>query len=156
MHKAAITLIALLLVGCATGRSYHAWSSIMQLGYSETQMSATTFRVSYAGYGIPKNECDDYALLRAAELALEHGYKYFRIAGENHSSSSQTFYIPGATHTTGYFSGSTFNATSYSMAMMGSVQRPVSTFAVEFLSQQSLDAADARLMRDSLRKKHSL
>lgn len=156
-----IILIAcvLIIAGCSTGRSYHDSNNPWKLGYSDTQLNDNVYRVSYAGYGIPQNECDDFAIYRAAEIAKERGYKHFRILDEKQSSSTQTYYTPGATYTTGTVTGygnvARVNSTSYSNAMVVSGNYPVSTFTVELLREKGdvSNTFDAEIIRNSLAKK---
>jgi hypothetical protein len=155
-------ILVVLLSGCATGMSYHAWDNFWQLGYTDTQLSEKVFRVSYAGYNIPQTECDDFAIMRAAEIAKEKGYRYFRILNEKQSLQSQSYYIPGATQTTGtvtnYGNVARVNATSYTGGFVGTIQRPVSTFTIEMLKEQgdSASTLDAEITWNSLAKKHGV
>ena len=142
MIKNLAIALVLVLAGCSTGMSYHSWDSTWQLGYTDAQLSEKVFRVSYAGYNIPQNECDEFALMRAAELAKTRGYKYFRVLDEKQSNQSQSFYIPGTTQTTGTVStnayGARFNATSFSSGYAGTIQRPVSTVTVELMKEKMM------------------
>ena len=53
-------------------------------GYSETRIEADRYRVVFAGDGAtPPDLVEDFALLRAAELAVENGYDWFRVAGRS-------------------------------------------------------------------------
>lgn len=59
-------------------------------GYTETQMAPDTFRVVFAGNGFtPTQMAQDFATLRAAELALEKGFGYFVVVSE--TTLSQAF-----------------------------------------------------------------
>jgi hypothetical protein len=152
----------LILAGCAIGRSYHDSDNMWKLGYSDTQLNEKVYRVSYAGYSIPQNECDDFAIMRASEIAMEKGYKYFRILNENQSSQSQTFHVPGSTYTTGTVSGygnvAQMNATSYSSGFVGTANYPVSTITIEMLKEKD-DASgtlDAEIIWNSLAKKNGV
>ena len=157
-----LATLILLLTGCGIGRTYHDSDNMWKLGYSDTQLNETFYRVSYAGYGIPQSECDDFAIMRAAELTKENGYKHFRIVTEKQSSQSQSFYLPGSNHTTGtvsrYGNFSTINATSYSSGLMGTVNYPVSTLTIEVLNEQdpSPDSLKAELIWSSLAKRHGV
>jgi len=150
---------ALIISGCSTGRSYHDANNPWKLGYSDTQLNENVYRVSYAGYDIPQNECDDFAIFRAAEISKARGYKYFRILDEKQSSSSQTYYIPGATHTTGtvtsYGNVATVNATNVTNAAVVSGNYPVSTITIELLREKgdASNVLDAEIIRNSLIQK---
>lgn len=85
-----IFLLSLALVACSTGRTYHAFDSLWSLGYNDTRTAEDRWSVSYRGYEISGTEANDYALLRAAEVASEAGYRYFVITSEQNSTSSRT------------------------------------------------------------------
>lgn len=157
----------LLLTGCAPngsilGSSYHDSDNMWKLGYSDLQLNTTVYRVSYAGYGIPQSACDEFALMRAADLARDKDYKYFRIVTERQSSQSQAFALPGSTYTTGtvsnYGNSSTINAMSYSNGLMGTLNYPVTTLTIEMLKEQdsSPETLNADLIWSSLAKKHGV
>ena len=151
-----------ILAGCAIGRSYHNADNMWKLGYTDTQLNERVYRVSYAGYSIPQSECDDFAIMRASEIAKEKGYKYFRILNEKQSSQSQSFYIPGSTYTTGTVSGygnvAQVNATSYSSGLMGTANYPVSTVTIEMLKEKgdASDTLDAEIIWSSLAQRHDV
>lgn len=158
----SLAFVLILAAGCAIGRSYHNSDNIWKLGYSDTQLNESVYRVSYAGYSIPQSECDDLAIMRASEITKEKGYKYFRILTEQQSSQSQSFYIPGSTYTAGTASGygntTRFNAASYSTGFAGTANYPVSTITIELLKEKN-DASnilDADIIWVSLAKKHGV
>jgi hypothetical protein len=67
---------ALCSIACATGYG----SRGVMFGYSDTQVGENTFRVSFEGNGLtPLAKVSDFALLRSAEVTLDHGYPYFVI-----------------------------------------------------------------------------
>lgn len=98
------TIIALLLAtACATG--YH--ESNLAGGFSETQLQDDTFRVYFHGNAFTTPEqMTDYTMLRAAEVALEHGFKFFVVAdhaqttiiGAAGNRGSISMYQVGANH----------------------------------------------------------
>lgn len=159
MTKILSLALVLILAGCAVGRSYQKADNMWSLGYSDTQLNERVYRVSYAGYGIPQNECDDFALMRAADIAKEKGYKSFRLLNEQQSSHTQAIYIPGQTYTTGTVSSSGHvNATSFSTAYATSVNYPVSTITVEMLNEKDTSNAafDVETIWNSLAKKYGV
>lgn len=154
--------LILALVGCAIGSSYHDSDNMWKLGYSDTQLNETVYRVSYAGYGIPQSTCGEFALMRAAEVARAKDFKYFRIVTEKQSLQSQAFALPGSTYTTGtvsnYGNSSTINAMSYSSGLMGTLNYPVTTLTIEMLKEQdsSPETLNAELIWSSLAKKYGV
>jgi hypothetical protein len=153
----SIILVAYILTGCSTGRAYHDSNNPWKLGYSDTQLSEKVYRISYAGYGIPQNECDDYALLRAADISKSKGSAFFKVLNEQQTSSIQTHYIPGQTYTTGTYGYGRVNATSFSTGMSFSANYPVSTFTIQLLGDNNEPGSmDAEIIWSSLAKKHSV
>ncbi len=73
----------MMLAACATavGTAY-APADSKGYGYTETRVEADRYRVVFSGDGAtPVAAVEDYALLRAAELAVENGYDWFRVVG---------------------------------------------------------------------------
>ncbi|UAL12281.1 CC0125/CC1285 family lipoprotein [Caulobacter segnis] len=87
----AAALSGLLLAACATAAptTYRAQlGSPNDVGYSEYRLEAGRYRVTFqGGPGAPEAQVADYALLRAAELALRDGYDWFRVADRSTTSS---------------------------------------------------------------------
>lgn len=77
----AVAMAALSACATAVGTAY-APADKKGYGYAETRIEADRYRVSFAGDGAtPVAVVEDYALLRAAELAVENGYDWFRVVG---------------------------------------------------------------------------
>jgi hypothetical protein len=115
-HIFIVTIMFLFLHGCSTGYQRSGLSG----GYSETQLDANVFKVSFRGNGYTRREkAADLTLLRSAELTLTHGFKYFSIIDANSYTSYSTVSTPTTYHTTAnvYGSGSyaygTATTTSY-------------------------------------------
>jgi len=158
-----LTVLCILFIsGCHIGSSYHEADNMWHLGYSDVQLNENVYRVSYAGYQIPQNECDEFALMRASEIAKDKGYRYFRILNEQQSASSQAFYMPGSTQTSGtisrYGNFAQMNATSYASGFMATVNYPVSTLMIELLRNrpEASDVLDAEIVWKSLANKHGV
>lgn len=74
----AICIAPLVLSACATGpSSYGPVTEQSSLGFKSMQIEDARFRVSYTGRS--SEEAQDYALLRAAEIALDQGFSHFKI-----------------------------------------------------------------------------
>jgi len=105
---APVTLI--LLLTCCTPYQPKGLTG----GFTETQLSETVGKVKANGNAYTaKSTIDDYALLRASELTLEKGYRYFIVGEENQFSKKgvvdfgSTSTIQGHIDRNGYFSGTT-------------------------------------------------
>ncbi len=79
---AVLALSIALLSGCATAPTLYAAKIAPEgAGYSEFRLEPGRYRVTFqGGPGAPVNQVSDYALLRAAELAVRDGYDWFRVS----------------------------------------------------------------------------
>ncbi|MCA8890124.1 MAG: hypothetical protein KDA46_14915 [Parvularculaceae bacterium] len=85
MRILMIVAAMLALGACATavGTAYGPADS-KGYGYTQTRIEADRYRVSFAGDGAtPPELVEDFALLRAAEIAVENGYDWFRVVGRS-------------------------------------------------------------------------
>jgi hypothetical protein len=75
-------LAALSLLGCATAPTlYQPASPANGIGYSEYRIEPGRYRVTFqGGSSAAPEQVMDYAILRAADLALADGYDWFRIS----------------------------------------------------------------------------
>mgnify|MGYP006080538307 CR=1 FL=1 len=149
---APVTLI-LLLTSCTPYQSAGFTG-----GFTEAQLSETVWKVKVNGNGLTaKSTIDDYALLRASELTLEEGYRYF-IVGEENQFSKEGVADFGSTSTTqghvdrnGYFSGTTTtkkNAHNYTK------HRNEILFQMTNEQQNGVFTYNAKMIFDSLSKKY--
>src|SRR5262245_65287639 len=81
-----VAFAAFLLSGCATSYQSNGFTG----GYSETQLAPDVFRVAFRGnrYTSPE-QARDFCMLRAAELALQHGFTHLA-RSEEHTSELQS------------------------------------------------------------------
>ena len=75
-------IAALALSACATPPTlYQASAGDRGVGYTEYRIEPGRYRITFrGGPGAPAQQVADYALLRAADLALADGYDWFRVA----------------------------------------------------------------------------
>ena len=79
MKNILLTLMVFGLVGCTTPYQ----SKGITGGYTETQISENIWKVSAAGNAFTSTpKLNDYALLRASELTINKGYKYFVVVNK--------------------------------------------------------------------------
>jgi len=91
-----------LLFGCATPYSSTGFAG----GYSETQLAPDAFRITFSGNGFTSPErTQDFALLRAADLTLSHGFHYFAIVAGGSGGSTSSITLPGSSYTTASATG---------------------------------------------------
>lgn len=83
MNKLITLIPFILLVSCASSSlEYAAARNDRDEGYTETQLAANRYRVTFSGdASAPDDQIRDYALLRAAELTLLNGHDWFRVLG---------------------------------------------------------------------------
>lgn len=106
----AISLFALLLVSCTSYKS----------GVEANWVSSKTLKVSAAGNALTTDgRVEDYVMLKAAEKAIEAGYRYFVVTSSENTgaSTTETINLPYQTtvsaHTYGgYYGPSTTFATA--------------------------------------------
>lgn len=93
-------IVISLLVSCAT--PYQKVGTDETGGHSFSRLSEDVFTVRFDGNGFTEpKKASDFALLRAAEICIEHNFKYFSILGEGDRSGSEVIKTGGFAHTTG-------------------------------------------------------
>ena len=86
MKRVILTVTAALaLTACATGPSAYGPSDGRSMGFENTQIEKDRFRIAYTSR--TESEARDFALLRAAEIAIAEGYSHFKVLGGNTSSN---------------------------------------------------------------------
>lgn len=79
-HHLAFALAVLSLSACATEPTHFQPAGPSGVGFSEMRIESDRYRVTFqGGPGAPPAQVQDYALLRAAQLALAEGYDWFRV-----------------------------------------------------------------------------
>jgi len=80
MRSPVVVLVAAALGGCATVYQPLESGPDPGEGYSETRLGPNTFQVSFLGNNATNRErATDFTLLRAAEICVASGYRYFVI-----------------------------------------------------------------------------
>ena len=139
-----------MLSACATKYDKEVSTSIFSRnGFSVSQLQGDMFRVSFNGSsGTSRIKVDDFAMLKAAETALEYGYPYFEIINQQ-SSSDRLAGSPVVS------AGRHFGYIGIGFGLAPS--RAIKTLQIRGLSEkgnrQSLDAAQVQLR---LRKQYML
>ena len=171
MRIFAILSIILLLGGCATAYQPQGMTG----GFSETQLDTNVFTVTFKGNGFTdRDKANDFALLRSAELALEHGFKYFVIVGAQQYSKNSTYTTPTTATTNvnantfgsaiNYGNNTTYNANTYGTATTTvsggqtyNISKPrTSNTIVCFTEKPQGFAYNAEFITKSLNQKHGI
>jgi hypothetical protein len=91
-------LLVIGLAGCATDYQPQGFTG----GYSDYLTAADEAVIIFHGNGYtPAERVGEMASLRCAEVALEHGYRYFIITGVSDASGTTSFTTPGYAQTFG-------------------------------------------------------
>ncbi|KEZ77497.1 hypothetical protein C41B8_09861 [Salinisphaera hydrothermalis C41B8] len=93
MNMRFLGLMALiaLLAGCASGPVYRAAEKPGDYGYRDTMLTSQHYRVSFSGDdGTARETVDNFAMFRAAQVALSHGYDRFRVVSQQTSPITET------------------------------------------------------------------
>lgn len=85
MNKLISLALAFALCACAAvGPAAYGPADKNGFGYEETKVESDRYRIVYRGSGgMSPEQVEDYALLRAAELALANDYDWFRVVGRD-------------------------------------------------------------------------
>jgi len=111
IFKTAIMFLCLILISsCAT--TYKKASSPTGIGYYDSILQQGMYEITFNGNSDASvTTAQDYALLRAAEICLENGYKTFDIINSKDNSKTETGgYVNhyGRYQSTTYISSSTY------------------------------------------------
>ena len=89
---------ALALGACATETTYRPATGrgFDRTGYSDRQVEANRFLVSFAGNSsTPRDTVERYLLFRAAEITLQNGGDYFVMVNRDTDQQTRTYTTPG-------------------------------------------------------------
>ena len=93
-----LLLMGSLATGCMTPYQPLGYTG----GYTDTQLGENVFRITFRGnVEVSKDRAADYSLLRAAEIALANGFRYFVISDSKVESNIFTYTTPTQSSTTG-------------------------------------------------------
>jgi len=136
-------LISCLICSCAT--AYKRASKSTSNGYFETQLQNNIYEISFNGNEFTNiKKAQDYALLRAAEVCLDNGFKTFVIV----NSSNNTEVSTRASSTYDYY-------TKQSHTSVYTSEYPKINLAIQCSKNGDL-VFDAQQIKDNLRKKYNL
>ena len=147
---------ALVLAACATAPTlYQPAAGRDAVGFSEYRIEPGRYRITFRGApGAPPNQVADYALLRAADLAIADGYDWFRVserfmAGEPDRSPRISLGVGGGNY--GWHSGSSVGVgTSFSTGGGPTVASTLEVVMGKGPRPPGTDVYDARGVRSSV------
>lgn len=163
MKKLTCLLVLVILVsGCATGYGSQGFGG----GYTDVKIQDDIFKISFRGNAyLGSSKCQDYAMLRAAEVALENGYKYFIVLDDKSGTQQYSYTTPVESHTSGtintYGSSATYSGrTSYSGGQTYNFNKPRSNLMIRCFKGKPENSLampfDARQVKNNLRLQYSL
>jgi hypothetical protein len=126
------------------------------------------FRINFTGNAYTSAErAQDFALLRAADLTLQHGFKCFAVVDETASTQVSSFTTPGTATTTGtaYVSGGygsyygSYSAnTTYTPPQTQYFFKPRSGLLIKCFAEQpeKIYIFDAAFLQQSIREKYKI
>jgi len=106
MNRLIILATAIALGACAAvGPTAYGPANSKGFGYEESRIESDRYRITYRGSGgmLPE-QVEDYAMLRAGELALQNGYEWFRVVARDISRDQRGGVTLGAGVGTGSYS----------------------------------------------------
>jgi hypothetical protein len=150
-------LILLALSGCASPTPYQP--SDGSFGFSEQQIEGNRYRVSFAGNSVtPRATVENYLLYRAAELTVQNGYDYFKLADQDTERSTR-YYSQGFVDNAFLFPSSRRDrfVSSYGVGLSSATSYPVDEYAAQadilvFKGEKPADDTTAYNARDVLER----
>lgn len=155
-----VLVTAIFLSGCAT--PYKAVG--LMDGYREIQLATDVYRITFGGNGYTSPErTQDFAMLRASELALQQGFTHFAIIDERNSQTAHSFTTPGQATTTGsayrYGNQTTYSGyTTYTSAQTHTFYKPKTGLLVQFFKTkpEGIFAFNASFLQQSIRQTYGI
>jgi hypothetical protein len=148
------------LAGCATPYQPTGFTG----GFSETQLAPDVFRVYFRGNGKTSGErAQDFALLRAADICLQHGFTCFAVLDESDSTEAQSFTTQGEAYTTGsayaYGNTATYSGhTTYTTGQNHTFYKPRTGLMIRGFATkpEGVFIFDASFLQQSLKQKYHI
>jgi hypothetical protein len=134
-------------------------------GYSDTRYAPDVAKITFNGNGYTSAAmAQDFSLLRAADLCLQSGYKYFLVGGDNVETSTSSYTTAGSSYTTGSAYGTGAGGVGYSQntsTIPGQtivINKPEAFILVKFFKTKptGVSVFDAVFIQNSLKSKYKL
>jgi len=144
-----LPMLALVLAACTTTPTYQAAVTPGGPGYSDTQLEANRFTVSYrAAGGADADTLADYALLHAADLTLQHNHDWFWVDNRRVDAARHGYGGPSLGVSVGGASFGRHTATGVGLGMSFPIGHPhqtasAATLDIRFGEGVKPDAANA-------------
>ena len=147
-----LVIASLVLTGCAT--SYHP--NGITGGYEDAHNLDDTFTVRFYGNGYTTEQrAKDLAMLRAAELTITNGFKYFQIINSDAYSAHSSFTTPAHENTTTFYNANGYDSyTTYTPPQTYDQYRPRAFLTIKMFNEKQPN--DSKLYYDAILLKTSL
>jgi hypothetical protein len=154
MKIAQIILVStLLLTGCASHHDQPEEPKPPEPTKGISSYAPDKFRVIYEGTRWTKPErATDFAMLRAADTTLQHGYTYFVILSQSQTMQDRSWSTPSSSYSTVMPNGSII--TSGSGGGTSSISWPYITLMIQTYTNEVSGALDAAFLKASLFKQY--
>lgn len=94
-QPAFVVFLAIAVSGCGGYAPYSYWGG-NDSGYSDTRLAENRWTVLYRGNQLTDPaKVTDFTLLRAAELTVTNGFRYFVVVAAGDGTRSNTVFTPG-------------------------------------------------------------
>jgi hypothetical protein len=155
-----VALVSTMLTSCATQYTSRGFTG----GYSDTQLAPDAFRITFSGNGFTSSErTQDFAILRAADLTLSHGFRYFGIVNSVSGGNTSSITLPGQSYTTAQATryGNTAYGTATTTYMPPTnipIFKPNTGMLIRCFAERPPDGYvfDAQFLSHSLRTKYGI
>lgn len=129
MKKLILLLTLTLLAGCATPYQPQGATG----GFSELQLDSDSWRITFNGNGFSNAQrAQDFAMLRACQITLEHGFTCFSIIRQQDQTEHSQFTTPGSTYTTANVYGNSYQSTTtYYPGQTYNINKPSSGLVIK-------------------------
>ncbi len=151
-----VMLIGLFLAGCAVYQP----TNLLTGGYSEVQLAPDVFSISFEGASWSgAGAAHDLAMLRAADVTVKNGFRYFGIFTIRERASITSIRKPGSISTEDYVIGNTvYGPSTFIPAETLNIAHPRSRLIIKCFTTKpgNILVLDARLLQRSIRKAYNL
>lgn len=153
--------------GCSTGY----YSNSIGSGFEDSQISPDTFEIVFSGNGYTsRQKCDDMALLRASDIALNNGFSHFKIIQRNKGEDSYTHQVnpasvdssstssyQGTLNGNNYYgSGSSSSTSTFNPAQGITFTFPKTQIVIKCFKSSNPDAFNASTIKNQMMKKYNI
>jgi hypothetical protein len=153
-----LTCLCGFLAGCASAPN----PSDARYGFTESAVSADTFRISFRpGKSSTRQQTEDFAMLKAADICLAHHFPCFAVVDETSTTNFYTYISPAHYYSQGTLYGDGFlpnGMMNYTAEQTETTARPRTTLTVRGFSSKPANPPtfDAASLEATVKSKYHL